>query len=93
MVVEHARDCPNSNLGFPRYVIYRNGQSAPVVSNVFMEGLPKNVGLFGLIVKRKLIFLKKDGRRAFSSKKLEEKALGETYIVAELQRSIRIRCK
>jgi hypothetical protein len=52
MVVEHARDGSNTNLGFSRYVIYCNSQSAPVVSKVLMEGLPKNVGLFALIVKR-----------------------------------------
>jgi hypothetical protein len=56
MVVEHARDGSNPNLGFSRYVIYCNSQSTPVVSKVSMEGLPKNVGLFALIVKRKLIF-------------------------------------
>jgi hypothetical protein len=54
-----------------------------------MEGLPKNVGLFGLIVKRKLIFFKRSGKTLFSSKKLEENSREGTYIAAELRTSIR----
>jgi len=77
MVVEHARDCSNSNLSFSRYVIDSNSQMAPLVSIDVVEGLPKNVCLFAFIVKQKIknIFLWSKKWHC-SSRNLEE----QTYI-------------